>query len=368
MIHLACCALGTLLVVASAAPAQFRSLGTFGPDLSSFVRGMSADGSTLVGFGMDQVSPTGGTTQRAAVWNVAGIARIPDMSGFSSAGGYGASSGGAVIAGYGQYGTRLRAFRSEEGRADLLPLLNGTSDSYAQGITPDGSRIIGSCDETPCMWSAGGVTPIALPAGQTAGRAMDISGDGARIAAQYRYAPGRYGLYVLSELGTEVVPLPAGFDRSPSVSISLDGTTVVGGMCSTDTHQFFAFRWSDSAGFEQLPTIGVLGAVGACSADGSTVVGTDGAAVMWRDGVRIDLNTYLASLGMDLTGWTLSSASEISADGLTIGGTGYHQYSGGTRSEGWVATIPAPGAVLLLGLCAIDRVGGRSRRREATLM
>lgn len=70
----------------------------------------------------------------------------------------------------------------------------------------------------------------------------------------------------------------------------------------------------------------------------------------------MNLNTYLPTLGLDLTGWNLEVCSAISFDGNTRVGQG--TFNGETR--GWHATIPAPGAAGLLAM------GGRmaSRRRR----
>jgi hypothetical protein len=59
-------------------------------------------------------------------------------------------------------------------------------------------------------------------------------------------------------------------------------------------------------------------------------------------------------LGADLTAWdsttwTLTAATGISADGKTIAGYGYN----GTTPAAWIATIPEPASILLLGLGAV---------------
>jgi hypothetical protein len=63
----------------------------------------------------------------------------------------------------------------------------------------------------------------------------------------------------------------------------------------------------------------------------------------------LELDALLVSLGLGpaLAGWKLDEATAISADGLTIVGTGTNP-SGNT--EAWVAFLPEPGSVSLLGV------------------
>ena len=65
--------------------------------------------------------------------------------------------------------------------------------------------------------------------------------------------------------------------------------------------------------------------------------------------------------GLDLTGWTLTQALGVSADGLTIVGRGTNP-SGNT--EAWLAVVPEPSTFTLagLGLAAFGLFGWRRRR------
>jgi hypothetical protein len=66
--------------------------------------------------------------------------------------------------------------------------------------------------------------------------------------------------------------------------------------------------------------------------------------------------------GLDLTGWTLTRASGVSDDGLTV--VGYVQNPSGYL-EAWIATIPEPSthllvAVGLVWLAVMRRKHGRA--------
>jgi hypothetical protein len=72
----------------------------------------------------------------------------------------------------------------------------------------------------------------------------------------------------------------------------------------------------------------------------------------------VDLNVYLPSIGIGLSGWGLSEALAISPDGRTIMGTG----AGPDGLYGaWIVTIPSPGAA---GLLAAGVLAARRRPRH----
>jgi probable HAF family extracellular repeat protein len=95
------------------------------------------------------------------------------------------------------------------------------------------------------------------------------------------------------------------------------------------------------------------------SADGSIVVGfgtteTGPEAFLWdaAAGMR-NLRTLLADeLGLDLGGWTLTEATGISDDGLTLVGSGINPDG---VEQAWIAVIPEPatGILLAAGLAAL---------------
>lgn len=71
-------------------------------------------------------------------------------------------------------------------------------------------------------------------------------------------------------------------------------------------------------------------------------------------GMRSLMEILVSNLNLDLAGWTLSEALDISADGTTIVGRGVNP-SGNT--EAWIAVIPEPatGILLLIGFATMIR-------------
>ena len=77
------------------------------------------------------------------------------------------------------------------------------------------------------------------------------------------------------------------------------------------------------------------------------------------------LDEVLANdFGVDLTGWTLSLATAISDDGMTIVGNGTNP-SG--DSEGWVVRLPEPARAigLALGFAFVLALRARARRSRS---
>jgi hypothetical protein len=71
------------------------------------------------------------------------------------------------------------------------------------------------------------------------------------------------------------------------------------------------------------------------------------------NGMR-ELDAVLTAAGIDLTGWTLTRASAISGDGLTVAGVGINP-SGDT--EAWIAVFDAPAVPNVPTLGLPGRIG-----------
>ena len=126
-----------------------------------------------------------------------------------------------------------------------------------------------------------------------------------------------------------------------ALGISPDGSIVVGQ--SDSSTGFQAFRWTAADGM-----ISIGGSVALDASNDGTLVGYDGVeAVVWDEtNVMRAVQDVLVGLGLDLTGWSLLRATGISDDGRTIVGAGTNPAG---RSEAWIAVIPEPSSILLLG-------------------
>ncbi|MCC6228478.1 MAG: hypothetical protein IT432_04545 [Phycisphaerales bacterium] len=159
---------------------------------------------------------------------------------------------------------------------------------------------------------------LGVLAGGSISLAFGISGDGSIVTGSGDSAIGTRAFRWTSGGGTQSLGSVSGFDFSEGYGISGNGQSIVGGCGGASSA--IAFLWT--------PALGM-----------------------------VDLNTYLPTLGVDLTGWTLNIARGISADGSVIAGDG--TFNGEARSF-VVSNVPAPGAAVLLGSGGL--VAARRRR------
>lgn len=154
-----------------------------------------------------------------------------------------------------------------------------------------------------------------------------MSGDG-KVIVGYAYDPDA-AIKWTPETGLVDLPLPDGEDRGQAFGVSHDGTVIVGNSGSQ------ALRWVAGGAPQAL---GIAGIARAASETGDVIVGySGGEAMVWDQarGARI-LSDVLFELGADLTGWTLSEAVAVSADGRVVAGNG----SRAGVEQAWLARLP----------------------------
>jgi uncharacterized membrane protein len=243
----------------------------------------------------------------------------------------------------------------------------------ATGISADGASVVGNSiyfgnnQSYGFLWTSNGFRTLGSLATGNYASATGISASGLRAvgysgsssgerAVRWDITPGTGGIAAVS-LGT----LPSG-TYSTGTAISLDGMTIVGyGNAGGVT---VPWRWTQAGGMVSLglPAGAAEARARAVNSDGSAIVGNTNSlgnsrAFMWTaSSGSVDLNVYLPSLGIDLTGWSLRTATGISGDGRVIVGSGVF----GGVEQAWIATIPSPSAAALLGLSGL--LAARRRR------
>ena len=192
-----------------------------------------------------------------------------------------------------------------------------------------------------------------LPGGGFGSQAYGVSADGKTVVGNGAGASGWEAFRWTKDGGMQGLgDLPSGGFLSAAYGVSADGKNVVGKGWSTSGINE-AFRWTEGGtmqGLGDLPGGSFNSYASDVSADGKTVVGQGtGAsgteAFLWSEGgtMRSFKELLQDDYGLNLSGWTLGSATGISDDGLTIVGNGTNP-SG--QTEAWLARLGDPGPVI----------------------
>lgn len=353
-----------LIAATSVSAVSFQGLGVPGGTASA----VSADGTTVVGT----------SYQQAFRWTVAGgYAALPDVPGGPTESyGLGVSGDGSLIVGRGTDGS-FHNYQAAKwpNSSTVIPLENLPStldnSSCALGISNDGSVIVGWCEDSTSYrfavrWTeSGGVEKLSGIGGDSS--ADDASCDGSIIVGEGKPLGGgmTQAFRWTEQSGPTYLGTLSNHNESYGHGVSADGAVVVGMSGRGGHDDYRAFKWTQAEGMVSLGLLpGSYNArARAASADGSRIVGgadSSTRAFLWdaQHGMR-DLQLVLENeLGLDLRGWRLCVATDISSDGNTIVGGGYNPAG---LYEPWIAVIPEPASALLLV------VGGLmlTRRRQS---
>ncbi len=295
----------------------------------------------------------------------------------------GVSADGRIVTGTAN--TEAFLWDAQSGMIGLGPLSNGGTFTFGNGISADGSTVVGTGDSVDggrsFLWRGGSFTDLGDRPPQRSS-AMAASANGSVIVGHHEGGRGRVAYRWTSagflDLGT--------LNRASSEAraVSPDGNVVVG--YSDTSSRGEAFRWTEQEGMVDLGTLGGgyiseanavssdgtmvfgmstlifaeafrwtagRGMVGlghlpgyvnsyafACSSDGQVVAGKAAGpevAIRWtQNSGFVDVKQLLQTHGATgLSGWTLRSVTGVSADGMTLVGTAYDPDG---HSQAWIAT------------------------------
>ena len=317
-----------LCLAAHAQEAVFEGLGDLpGGTAFSAARGVSADGRVVVG--------TSGSTngQEAFRWEAGSLAGLGDLQGGAFASlANDVSADGTVVVGRGLSGAGLEAFRWEGGRMmGLGDLPAGPFFSTANAVSADGAVVVGtgasSMGEEAFRWEAGVMSGLGyLPGFLLTSQGNDVTEDGS-VAVGTSYSEAfRWEDGTLEGIGS----LPNAQFGVRANAITRDGSVIVGASDSNEGIQAFRWEAGDMVSLGDVPDPLAYAEALAVSLDGTTVVGFGGTdtgdehALIWlgSTGTQFLADVLSADYGLDLTGWTLHRAWDLSDDGTVIVGDG----------------------------------------------
>lgn len=304
------------------------------------------------------------------------------------------SGDGAVVVG--SYNAPVAGFEAFRWMADgtfegLGDLPGGSFDSAAYDVSADGSIIIGAgtsaLGEEAFRWTqATGMVGLGdLPGGTNESVALGVSSIGDVVVGYSVDAPTRRQAFrwtaVTGMVGLGRMP---GAEWSVARSVSADGSVVAGfnsfPSSGIGSPRARAFRWTASEGMvslSSLPDQINQSEANDVSADGSVIVGNgttlspsgelQGGAFYWTAATgMVNLQELLVSAGVtNLDGWSISDATAVSADGLTVVGSASDPTG---RTQAYVATIPEPSTLAFAasGAAAFGGFYVRAKRRRVT--
>jgi len=295
---------------------------------------VNADGSVVVGF-----SSSGLGLREAYRWTQAGgmvgLGDLPGGTFFSQA--RGTNADGSVVVGSAQSAIGTEAFRwTQAGGMVSLGRLTAGGFSEALATNADGSVVVGiaqvaSGGEAFRWTQAGGMVGLGdLSGGTFYSSAADVSADGSVVVGDSRSASGGEAFRWTQAGGmVGLGDLSGGSFESRAKAVSGDGSVVVGFGTSAAGKE--AFRWTQAdgmVGLGDLPGGIFSSSASGVSGDGSVVVGFANSAsgmeaFRWTQSTGMQsVKDMLTKNGVDMSGWTLTIATGVSADGTTIIGNG----------------------------------------------
>jgi probable HAF family extracellular repeat protein len=373
-----------LVSVSSANVPSFQGLGDLpGNEFYSEAYGISSNGQVVVGASQSVApQPYAPKATEAFRWTASGgMVGLGDLPGRELASqAKAASADGSVMVGFGKPDLPgYEAFRwtQSEGMVGLGHL--GEEYSEATDVSSDGSVVVGISDSTSGLqafrWTqSGGMVGLGfLPGGSGSyffSEASAVSADGLVVVGTDN-STGSYKAFKWTMSSGMTVLAPSFSYSTHAKDVSSDGSVVVGNYLYYS--KTIAFRWTAEDGMVGLGEIPgyttTYSTAYATSADGSVVVGgynnnfgpySGDEAFIWDKvhGMRNLQDVLENSYGLNLGGWTLIEARGISADGLKIVGIGINSNG---NTEAWLATIPEPATLFLLGFGSLALM--RRRRK-----
>lgn len=352
--------------------ARFIDLGTIGGPATNFseATAVSADGLVIVGnFGRSDSEET----REAFRWTEqTGMVGLGQLNGSSYSFAHGVSADGSIIVGHVGPSNPVGIpfiWTQQTGLAPLPAPLNYIV--IANDVSADGSVVVGHTHDgeyAAIRWTKDGGTfgqpeKLALPSHVRSSFAHAISADGTTVVGEvgYFYSGSNQAFLKTPTKATILGSLPND-NYSVANDVSADGLTVVG--LARSGLSLLPFRWTEQSGMKIVPTPHDYGAIATgVNADGSVIVGwtdTVGAFRWTAAGGTQSIFSLLSNSGVEVAGWTETTASAVSDNGQIVVGNGRGPNG---QFHAWLAdfSVPEPSSLMLAILSLM--VSYRIRRR-----
>jgi probable HAF family extracellular repeat protein len=316
--------------------ASFRGLGDLpGGSFSSEAHAVSAYGNAVVGVS----SSINGS--EAFLWTEAnemvGLGDLPGGDFWSQA--WGVSCDGSYVVGRGSVYNEIHmpiwVPCRWSGPDDVLPLVQ--EYGIAWSISADGSTVVGEAGGAFRWTEVNGIQEIG------SGEAYGVSADRGVVVGYTHDSNGYEGFRWTEETGMVGLGHLSGDEFSDAWNISEDGLVIVGISYKGSPWRYEAFIWTEAGGMQglgQLPNCGDCDSrAWSVSNDGKIVVGiADNNAFIWdaNHGMQRLKDVLEDAYGLNLAGWQLECAADISADGRIIVGWGDDPNG---NSQAWMADL-----------------------------
>ena len=315
-----CCALACLASSTTTLIADVSIQELIPPEGFSglYARRLSDDGTAIVGHLENTAGPAAFKWTKKTGLQILGPGDATDVS----------SSGGVVVGYWNHY---------EPEACIWLPNRQAFAvHTYPTAVSGDGSVIVGDDYAYICTvgvwrgfhWSA--QTDVVVMGSLrgwcgTVSSASNVSTDGSTVVG-YSYTanngPRAFRQFRAVSSMEDLGALDGG--SSSASDVNSDGSVVVGWSSSASGGR--AFRWTSASGMQDLGVSpgSTNSSAAAVNPAGTVVVGSSGGrAAIWREGMgMVDLAVFLSAQGLDLSGWELTEAFGVSADGSVIAGFG----------------------------------------------
>lgn len=281
-----------------------QNLGTLlSGSYTSTAHATSADGTVVVG-----VTSYTSNGSRAFRWTAAGgMQDLGVFSGFNLSVARGVSANGSVVVGHSNTASGFRAFRwtAQSGMVNI-GALPGSRTSFARGVSADGNIVVGNCvtddGNRAFLWTAaGGMISLGVLTGGAGANATAISADGTVVVGNSGSLIGIQAMRWTANEGMTGLGMLPGYTSSEANAVSSDGSVIAG--TSTSSVGTRAFRWDIRGGMIDLGVLpgGYSSSATGVSADGSVVVGTSGSsnglrAFIYQGSVMLDAQDWIGSV------------------------------------------------------------------------